>query len=82
MNDQDIITVTVKFFASLREFGPKKTDIKLPSRSSIKSILDKFKIPKEARQLILLVNGEPHKNLDTILAGGDIIAIFPPIGGG
>ena len=82
MNEQKLISVTVKFFATLREFGPKKADIEIPAGSSIKLVLDMFKIPKEARQLILLVNGEPHKEMDTILKNGDLVAIFPPIGGG
>jgi len=29
-----------------------------------------------------LVNGSPHKNSMTILKNGDLISIFPPIGGG
>jgi molybdopterin converting factor small subunit len=82
MSDDFMITITVKFFATLREFGPKKVNIEIPTGSSIKVILERFKIPKEVKQLILLVNGIPHKNIDTILSDGDIVAIFPPIGGG
>lgn len=76
------ITVTVKFFASLREFGPKKEEVKLPENSSIKNVLDKFKVPEEKRDVVLLINGRPHKKIEDTLQNGDVLAIFPPIAGG
>lgn len=76
------ISVTVKFFATLREFGPSEEIVTIPENSNINLIFEKYKIPKEERRAIILVNGRPHQNHKTILKDGDIIAIFPPIGGG
>ena len=76
------ISVTVKFFATLREYGPDKEVLTIPENSKVKLLFEKFSIPKDERRAIILVNGRPHKDLETILKEGDIISIFPPIGGG
>ncbi len=81
MNRKTIL-VTVKFFATLREYGPIKEILKIPENSKVKLLFDKYKIPKDERRAIILVNGRPHNKLDTILKDGDLISIFPPIGGG
>ena len=77
-----LITVTVKFFATLREFGPDKEILRIPENSKIKLLFDKYKIPNDERRAIILVNGRPHKDLDTVIEDGDLVSIFPPIGGG
>ncbi len=76
------ISITVKFFATLRQYGPDKEVLTIPKNSEGKFLFDKYNIPKNERKAIILINGRPHKNLKTILNDGDIIAIFPPIGGG
>jgi molybdopterin converting factor small subunit len=76
------IEVTVKFFAMLREYGPAKDIIGIPKGSTIKVLFKKYQIPKEAWQTIIIINGIPHNNPDTVLKNGDIVSIFPPIGGG
>ncbi|MFX1573819.1 MAG: MoaD/ThiS family protein [Promethearchaeota archaeon] len=76
------ISVTVKFFATLREFGPDNEIIKIPEKSKVKLLFEKYNIPRDNRRAIILVNGKPHKNQETILNDGDVIAVFPPIGGG
>jgi len=76
------ISVTVKFFATLRKFGPDNENIKIPENSKVKFLFEEYNIPKDNRRAIILVNGRPHKDQDTILKNGDVIAIFPPIGGG
>lgn len=76
------ISVTVKFFATLRKFGPDNEIIKIPENSKVKFLFEEYNIPKDNRRAIILVNGRPHKDQDTILKNGDVIAIFPPIGGG
>lgn len=81
MNNNSI-SVTVKFFATLRQFGPDKEVLLIPENSKVKLLFDKYNIPKEERRAIILVNGRPHNNLDTILKDGDLISIFPIIGGG
>ena len=81
MNNK-IIKVTVKFFAMLREYGPKEEILTIPENSEIKLLFKKYQIPKEPRKTIIMVNGIPHKDQNTILKDGDIVSIFPPIGGG
>jgi molybdopterin converting factor small subunit len=76
------IEVTVKFFAMLREYGPAKEAISIPENSTIDVLFNRYRIPKEAWRTIIIVNGRPHKDLETILKNGDIVSIFPPIGGG
>ncbi|MFX1281586.1 MAG: MoaD/ThiS family protein [Promethearchaeota archaeon] len=81
MNDANI-EVTVKFFAMLREYGPAKETIIIPKDSKIETIFKRYQIPKEAWQAIIIINGRPHNNPNTVLNNKDIISIFPPIGGG
>lgn len=81
MNNNNI-EVTIKFFAMLRDYGPAKETISVPKGSKIEFLFRRYQIPKEAWQTIIIINGRPHKNLDTGLKNGDIVSIFPPIGGG
>ncbi|TKJ22999.1 MAG: molybdopterin synthase sulfur carrier subunit [Promethearchaeota archaeon Loki_b32] len=81
MNNNSI-SVTVKFFATLRQYGPDKDVLIIPENSKVKLLFDKYSIPKEERRAIILVNGRPHKDLNTVIKDGDLISIFPPIGGG
>jgi molybdopterin converting factor small subunit len=76
------IKVTVKFFATLRQYGPTKEILAIPEESKIKLLFDKYNIPEDERRAIILVNGRPHKDLKTVMKDGDLISIFPPIGGG
>ncbi len=80
--NKNTITITVKFFATLRQYGPPKEVITIPENSEIILLFDKYNIPKVERRAIILVNGRPHKELNTILKEGDLVSIFPPIGGG
>lgn len=76
------LSVTIKFFADFRKFGPDKAIISIPQGSKIQYILEKYKIPKTRAKIIILVNGLPHKKAEYEVNDGDIIAIFPPIAGG
>ena len=81
MNNNSI-SVIVKFFATLRQYGPEKEILTIPKDSTVKLLFNKYKIPKNERRAIILVNGRPHKDLNTVIKDGDLISIFPPIGGG
>jgi sulfur-carrier protein len=74
------MVVEVRLFATLREGRFKKKDIGLPPAGSLKSLLERLKIPEEEVG-ILLVNGRNACG-DYILAADDIVSIFPLIGGG
>ena len=76
------IYVTVKLFANLRKYGPPKSMMDVPEGSTIKSLIKKYKIPKKEGKLITLINGQPCHENDCVLHDGDVVAIFPPIGGG
>lgn len=82
MSEDITISVTVKFFADLRQFGPERSQIELSNGSTIESILNKFNIPWKKTNLIIMVNTLPHKKRDLMLKDGDIVAIFPLIAGG
>ncbi len=82
MSSDKNVKITVKFFANLRDYGPKNVVIELEKDSTIVTILDKYKIPEEERSILTLVNGKPHFPTNYILKNEDIVAIFPPIGGG
>lgn len=80
---EDTIEITVKFFANLREYGPEKAVDTYPKGSQVKQIIERYKIPKEVQKsLIILINGIPHKTGNSVLHDGDLVSIFPPIGGG
>jgi molybdopterin synthase sulfur carrier subunit len=76
------IYVTVKLFANLREYGPSKLVVDVPEGSTVRSLFKKLNIPKKEGKLISLINGQPCHENDCVLNDGDLVAIFPPIGGG
>lgn len=72
--------VTVKLFATLRDFGPKYNELELQEGSRLSDIIKYFGIPDDF-PLIRLVNGD-FANNDYMLKDGDIVSLFPPIAGG
>ena len=82
MNEVNDISLTIKFFANLRELGPAKSIDKFPKGTTVRNVLDKYQIPYIDMKLIILINGKPHTPLDHLLHDGDILAVFPPLAGG
>jgi molybdopterin converting factor small subunit len=82
MSENNTISVTVKFFADLRQFGPERSQVQLSKGSTIESVLNKFNVPWKKTNLIIMVNSLPHRTRDLILQNGDIVAVFPLIAGG
>ena len=80
--NNNTITITVKFFATLRQYGPAREVLTIPENSEIEFLFNRYNIPADDRRAIILVNGRPHKDLTTVLKEGDLVSIFPPIGGG
>jgi molybdopterin synthase sulfur carrier subunit len=72
--------VKIKFFASLRQFGPDKQVIEFPEGATVNDVILSLNIPRTIR-LLKIVNGE-HRPADHILQDGDELALFPPIAGG
>lgn len=77
----NIISITIKLFADLTQFGPAKAKAILPEGSSINTIFEIYGIPKE-KKTIILVNSKPYYDRNSVLKDGDTIAIFPPLAGG
>jgi len=77
----DMISVTIKLFADLTQFGPAKAEENLPEGSSINTIFEKYRIPKE-KKTIILINRKPRYDRNSALKNGDTVAIFPPLAGG
>lgn len=77
MNEDQI---EVRLFATFRQ-GREKI-ILLPAKEHLdaRSVLQFLEIPEEEVK-ILLVNGF-HSKPDVPIAPGDVIALFPPVGGG
>jgi molybdopterin converting factor small subunit len=82
IKEKNEITVVIKFFADLRQYGPDKEEICLPEGSNVQNILEKYNIPLSKKNIIILINGMPHKEAKDTVQDGDVIAIFPPIAGG
>ena len=76
------IKITVKLFATLRKYGPDKSYIEIPEGSTINTVLKKIALPKEVKNLILMVNGLPQYDRNLVLNHHDTLAIFPPLAGG
>ncbi|MDK2861202.1 MAG: sulfur-carrier protein [Thermodesulfobacterium sp.] len=72
--------IKVKLFATLREGRANEIDFKFFPGINGRFILEKLNIP-EKQVAIFLVNGRDY-SLDEPLSDGDVIAIFPPVGGG
>lgn len=81
------MNVEVRLFAYFRDGREKKYSMEIEEGATAMYILEKLDIPLEAVAL-LLVNGvdiltDGVKSVEAKpLKDGDIIALFPPVGGG
>jgi len=72
--------IEVRVFATFRE-GREKIQYLDPQKfAEVSQVLDYLKIPHE-EVAICLVNGM-HSKLDKELKDEDVLALFPPVGGG
>ena len=72
--------IEIRLFATFREGREKKQVLEIAEDMSIIDILKILNIDKE-EVAILLLNGMDG-GFDRKLKGGDILSIFPPVGGG
>jgi len=75
-----MIKITVKLFAALRKGRFEKETRKYSSDTTVKQIIDELNIPRDQAAIIFVNNR--HAKLDHRLSDGDVVAFFPPIGGG
>jgi molybdopterin synthase sulfur carrier subunit len=74
------MNVTVRLFASLRQFGPDEQVSAFPEGTTIDDVIQTLHVPGTIR-ILRIVNGE-HRPADHVLKDGDELALFPPIAGG
>ena len=72
--------IEVRLFATLREGRGKIQHLDASTISVAGDIVRQLEIPPE-EVAILLINGF-HQKPETLVNDGDIVAIFPPVGGG
>ena len=72
--------IEVRFFATLREGRGKITQVPAEEVSTAGELIRRFDIPAEEVS-ILLINGF-HSKPENPVKDGDVISLFPPVGGG
>lgn len=75
-----MIKVEVRLFATFREGREKKYFLELPKGTTIIEILNSLNIEEKEASIILLNGIDGHANRE--LSDGDILSLFPPVGGG
>ena len=91
------MSMTVRFFAYFRDaFGGKEVSVPASEVATVGALLDRLGDTPERRaelfvgtalkpHLVIMINGTPvppDKPLETPLKDGDVVAIFPLLGGG
>jgi len=72
--------IEVRLFATFREGRDKVYFLELKDFKNAGEIIDNFRIRRED-VAILLINGV-YSPIATSVKDGDVIALFPPVGGG
>lgn len=72
--------IEVRLFATFREGRDKVSFLDQKNFKNAGEILIYLRIPRE-EVAILLINGR-YSAIDTSLKDGDVLALFPPVGGG
>ena len=72
--------IEVRLFAGLRQGRQKIYHMEPDAVSCVQDIMDALQINRSEVN-ILLINGF-HQKPETPVKDGDIVAIFPPVGGG
>ncbi|MBS7526340.1 MoaD/ThiS family protein [Fusibacter paucivorans] len=74
------MTITVKLFATLRAYHDKIFDLTMPEAVTVEAVVKHLELPANDIAIIM-INGRGAK-MDAILEEGDVLALFPPVGGG
>lgn len=76
----DKVKIEVRLFATFRVGREKKQFIEFGDICTVREVINKLNI-KEHELAILLINGRDG-SIESKLMDGDVISIFPPVGGG
>lgn len=72
--------ITVKLFATLRTGRFDETVLDIEGTAVIEYLLELLNL-KHEEVAIIMINGR-HCGRNTVISEGDVVALFPPIGGG
>lgn len=73
--------ITIKCFATLSKYLPENAEAyELEDGSPVSDVVSALGVPAEELRLIF-INGRAA-GLETVLAEGDRLGLFPPVGGG
>ena len=72
--------VQTRLFATLREGRGKIVEVDVPDGATVADLAGKLAI--ERKDIAILLVGGRDAPFDKALADGDIVSIFPPVGGG
>ena len=75
-----MINIEVRLFATFREGREKKYFLEVAEGSNILKIIDDLNIDEKEVSIMLLngIDGDSSRKL----SDGDVLALFPPVGGG
>lgn len=74
-------TVTLKLYAGLRKFTPETAeDYPITPGVSVREIMNSLGVPPD-KPLLVFIAGNRYQS-DVALYGGEVVKIFPPMGGG
>ena len=80
-----MITVHVKLFATLRHYRPglglgEAFPVELPEGATVADLVRQLGLPEEEVKIVFV--NALFRDPDHVLADGDELGIFPPVGGG
>lgn len=74
--------ITIKLFAQYRDGRFKSEERVYPNGTTAQNIMDELGISEEKLPLGVLMVNSKHQKEEYILQEGDILALFPKVGGG
>jgi len=83
--ENEMITVHVKLFATLRDLRPglgvgEAFPVDLSEGATVGDLVRELELPKDQVKLVFV--NALVREFDYVLADGDELGIFPPVGGG
>ncbi len=77
--------VEIRLFATFRDFLPPGSTAfsftrALEEGTTVEEVLTELKLPEQTPKIIIL-NGV-HADASRVLRDGDVLSLFPPVGGG
>ena len=72
--------ISIKLFAGLKEHFTIPDSLDLTVEHTVKDIIDAMAIPEEKAAIVFISNR--HAKLEDTVKPGEVLALFPPIGGG